>query len=137
LKCFVDPNAGFRIVVPPFIQELPVATGFTHVTDLASKIEIPKEGTLSVTLHQDEHLKVVLFGFAAGQELSEHTASVPAIIQQIQGEAQWRLGAQTISAVPGTWVHMPAHLPHAITAQTPTIMLLTMIRAAKSPSPDR
>jgi quercetin dioxygenase-like cupin family protein len=114
-----------------------VAKGFTEVADLASKIEIPAEGTLSVTLHQDEHVKVVLFGFAAGQELSEHTASVPAMLQQIKGEAKWRLGTETVLAKAGTWVHMPAHLPHAITAQTPTVMLLTMLRSAKALAPDR
>lgn len=110
---------------------------FSHLADLARQIEIPKNGTLSVTVHQDEHVKVVLFGFAEKQELSEHTASVPAILQQIQGRARWRLGQQEILAEPGAWAHMPANLPHAIVAETPSIMLLTMIRAAKAiPSPN-
>ena len=108
------------------------AGSFTRVADLARQLEVPANGTLSVTLHQDEHVKVVLFGFAQDQELSEHTASVPAIIQQISGRARWRLGGEEVDAEPGAWVHMPANLPHAIVAQTPCIMLLTMIRAAKS-----
>jgi quercetin dioxygenase-like cupin family protein len=108
---------------------------FTHVADLARQLDVPANGTLSVTLHQDEHVKVVLFGFAEGQELSEHTASVPAIIQQISGRARWRLGGQEVIAEAGTWVHMPANLPHAIVAQTPCVMLLTMIRAAKAARP--
>jgi quercetin dioxygenase-like cupin family protein len=107
---------------------------FAHVADLARQIEVPADGTLSVTLHQDEHVKVVLFGFAEGQELSEHTASVPAILQQVSGRARWRLGGEEVSAEPGAWAHMAANLPHAIVAQTPCIMLLTMIRAAK-PAP--
>ena len=108
---------------------------FAHVADLARQIEVPSNGTLSVTLHQDEHVKVVLFGFAEGQELSEHTASVPAILQQVSGRARWRLGGQDVAAEPGAWAHMPANLPHAIVALSPCIMLLTMIRAAKSPTP--
>lgn len=104
---------------------------FTHVADLARQLEVPANGTLSVTVHQDEHVKVVLFGFAQAQELSEHTASVPAILQQISGRARWRLGGQDIVAEPGAWAHMSAGLPHAIVAQTPCIMLLTMIRAAQ------
>jgi quercetin dioxygenase-like cupin family protein len=107
---------------------------FTHVADLARHIEVPANGTLSVTLHQDEHVKVVLFGFAKGQELSEHTASVPAILQQISGRARWRLGGEDVPAEPGAWAHMPANLPHAIVALSPCIMLLTMIRAAR-PAP--
>ena len=100
------------------------------IPDLATAIEIPEKGTLSLTLHQDHHTKLVLFGFAQGQELSEHTAAVPAIIQQIAGEAQWKLGGENINAVPGTLSHMPANLPHSISATTPCIMLLTLLKSA-------
>ena len=48
--------------------------------DLADEIEPPTDGTLSRTVFNDERLKVILFGFSAGQELSEHTASSPAIM---------------------------------------------------------
>jgi quercetin dioxygenase-like cupin family protein len=103
-----------------------------HIEDLAQRIEIPTDGTLSVTLHQDEHVKIVLFAFGDGQELSEHTASVPAIMQLITGQARWRLGEKEVAAKPNSWVYMPAHLPHAVRADSPCIMLLTMIRAARS-----
>ncbi|MFG0248975.1 MAG: cupin domain-containing protein [Phycisphaeraceae bacterium JB051] len=100
------------------------------IPDLATAIEIPEKGTLSLTLHQDDHTKLVLFGFAQGQELSEHTAAVPAIIQQIYGDAQWKLGDENINAVPGTLSYMPANLPHSISATTPTVMLLTLLKSA-------
>ena len=45
--------------------------------------EIPKDSIVSRTFHEDERLKVILFGFAEGQELSEHTASQPAMLQFI------------------------------------------------------
>ena len=105
---------------------------FLLIEDLAKRIEIPVNGTLSVTLHQDEHVKVVLFGFGQGQELSEHTASVPAIMQQISGQARWRVGDKEIAAGPNAWVFMPANLPHAVRAESPCVMLLTMIRGAKA-----
>ncbi len=108
---------------------------FTHVAELAGRIDIPADGTLSLTLHQDERVKVVLFGFAAGQELSEHTASIPAILQQIKGRARWRLGGQEIVAEAGAWAHMPAHLPHAITAEEPCILLLTLMKAGQPATP--
>jgi hypothetical protein len=37
------------------------------------------------------------------------------------------LGEETMQARPGTWVHMAAHLPHSILAQTPVLMLLIML----------
>lgn len=104
---------------------------FRSVADLATRIQIPADGTLSLTLHQDEHVKIVLFAFAAGQELSEHTASVPAILQQVKGKARWRLGREEVAASAGSWAHMDAHLPHAISAEEPCVLLLTMLRGAK------
>jgi quercetin dioxygenase-like cupin family protein len=104
------------------------------VENLPDHIAPPEDGILSVTLQQEPHIKVVLFAFAAGQELSQHTASVPAIMQQISGDAHWQLGEQEIDAEPGTWASMPAHLPHSLTAKTACVMLLTMLRSASASS---
>jgi hypothetical protein len=41
-------------------------------------VEVPKQGTLSSALHNDDQVKVVLFGFSTGQELSAHAAPFPA-----------------------------------------------------------
>jgi len=48
-----------------------------HFNDVAKEVVPPAKGILSRTLFNDEKLKVVLFGFAQGEELSEHTASIP------------------------------------------------------------
>ncbi|MDZ7363266.1 MAG: cupin domain-containing protein [candidate division KSB1 bacterium] len=102
---------------------------YTYFTELAKQIEIPANGILSRTLHQDENLKAVLFGFDAGQELSEHTSSKPAILQIIQGEAKLTLANDTVEANPGAWIYMPANLKHGVYAQTPVIMLLLLIKS--------
>lgn len=98
---------------------------------LAAVPEIPPDSIVSRTIHSDDDLKAVLFGFAAGQELSEHTASMPATLIFLQGEAQLTLGTESQSAQSGTWVHMPPNLPHSIRAQTPTVMLLLLLRGGK------
>lgn len=98
--------------------------------DLAAEIELPADGTLSRTLHQDEQLKVVLFGFSAGQELSEHTASSPAIMHFLKGEAEITLGADRITANAGTWIHMSPQLPHSIRAKTAVVMLLLLLKSS-------
>lgn len=96
--------------------------------DLVSEIQPPADGTLSRTLHQDQRLKAVLFGFSAGQELSEHTASTPAIMHFLKGEAMVTLGDDAIDARAGTWVHMPPNLKHSIRANTPVTMLLLLLK---------
>lgn len=103
-------------------------TAYTYCANLAAEVEPPADGTFSRTIYQDERLKVVLFGFASGQELSEHTASTPAIMHFLKGEAKITLGGDTVSAVSGTWIHMMPNLQHSIHANTPASMLLLLLK---------
>lgn len=93
--------------------------------------QIPHESIVSRTIYRDPSLKAIMFAFAPGQELSEHTASVPAIIQIVDGECDVTIGQDAFSAGPGFWAHMQANLPHSILARTPVRMLLLMLPGAK------
>jgi quercetin dioxygenase-like cupin family protein len=101
---------------------------YTFVPDVTSQADIPASGILSRTVYSDDVIKVIYFGFAPGEELSEHTASVPAIIHVLSGSARLTLGSDSFTAGPGTWVRMPARMPHSLLAETPTVMLLTMVK---------
>src|SRR5947209_20197004 len=105
-----------------------MTTAHTHFSDLAKEVQPPDKGILSRTLFSDDRLKAVLFGFAQGEELSEHTASMPAILHFLQGEAKLTLGDDTLEAKAGTWVHIPSGLRHGIQAQTPVVMLLLLVK---------
>jgi quercetin dioxygenase-like cupin family protein len=105
-----------------------MTTTYTHFLDLAKEVQPPDKGILSRTLFNDDRLKVVLFGFAPGEELSEHTASMPAVLHFLQGEARLTLGDDTLEAKPGTWVRMPKGLRHSIQAQTPVVLLLLLVK---------
>jgi quercetin dioxygenase-like cupin family protein len=105
-----------------------MTTTYTHISDLAKEVQPPDKGILSRTLFNDDRLKAVLFGFAKGEELSEHTASMPAVLHFLQGEAKLTLGDDTVEARPGTWVHMPEGLRHSIQAKTPVVMLLLLLK---------
>ncbi|MFV9503318.1 MAG: cupin domain-containing protein [Oscillochloridaceae bacterium umkhey_bin13] len=104
-----------------------VATSFD---DLVAQVTIPEDGTISRTIFQDDQVKVVLFGFAAGQELSEHTASTAAILHIVQGHATVGLDIELLEAGPNAWIHMPPRMPHSIKARTPVVMLLILLKAA-------
>ena len=56
----------------------PDYTFLPDLNDLMS--EISPNTIISRTIYSDDHLKGILFGFAVGQELSEHTAAKPAIL---------------------------------------------------------
>ena len=107
-------------------------TTCTVLADLNQAVEtIPTDSIVSRTVYRDSSLKAIVFAFAPGQELSEHTASVPAIIQILEGECDVTLGESHYEARPGFWVRMPARLPHSLLARTPVKMLLLMLSDGK------
>lgn len=102
---------------------------YTFIADILAQVhDIPPDSIVSRTFYSDTQMKAILFGFAAGQELSEHTASQPAILHFLQGEADLTLGGDKMTAQAGTWVHMPPQLPHSVSAKTPVWMLLLLIK---------
>ncbi len=104
-------------------------TAATIIDQLTTELDIPRDGTLSRVVFKDGDVRVVIFGFDTDQELTEHTASKPAIVQIIKGRAHVTLGEQEAVITPGGWVHMPAGLPHAVQALEPTVMLLTLLQS--------
>ena len=101
---------------------------YTLIPDLLEKARVPENGILSQTLQSDERTKVILFGFAPGQELSAHTAPFPATLMFLKGEAALKLGDDEQQATAGTFVYMKPNLQHGIKAKTDVVMLLTMIK---------
>lgn len=100
--------------------------------ELIAEIEVPKQGILSRTLYNDDQVKLVLFGFSEGQELSAHTAPMPACLYFLQGEGSLTLGEEQMPVTPGSFAHMTPGLPHAIVARTPLVMLLVMMKGMRA-----
>ncbi len=62
-----------------------------HIAELGALIEVAAGSTVSRTVLKAEGARVVLFAFDVGQELSEHTAAVPILLQVLDGRL--RVGA--------------------------------------------
>ena len=98
------------------------------VADLVAMVDVAEQGIVSKAIVENEHHKIVHFTFADGQELSEHTASGPAVIHILQGEGTVTLGGETHEARPGMLYYMPAELRHAVVARGELVFLLTMFK---------
>lgn len=92
------------------------------------QISPPEGGILSKPVHQDGHVRMVLFGFDQGQELSEHTAAVPALLHIVSGRAKLTLGQDAVEAGPGELVYMQPNLPHSVYALEPLVMALVLLK---------
>ena len=101
---------------------------FTLFPALSELIEdAPEDSIVSRTYFNEGDTRAILFGFAAGQELSEHTAARPAVLYFLEGQANLTLGEEAHEVQAGAWVHMAAHLPHSIYAVSPVKMLLMLL----------
>lgn len=95
--------------------------------DLAAEAPRVPRGIHSQTLYDGPDLRVILFAFAPGEELSEHTAARPAVVHILDGEGEAIVGGEPCALNPGTWFRMPARMPHSILARTPLRMALYLL----------
>jgi quercetin dioxygenase-like cupin family protein len=101
----------------------------TFYPDLLSEAIVPARGIHSQTLSNGAGVELVLFGFAPGEALSEHTSARPAIIHILSGAADLTAGQEVHSATPGSWLRIPAGLTHSVRARTRLVMALYLLPA--------
>lgn len=101
---------------------------YTFIEDLRAHAALPENGILSRTIQNDDRAKVIQFCFAAGQELSAHTAPMPAMLYFIQGEGTLTLGEDVMEVKEGGFAWMTPLLEHGIQARTEVVMLLVMLK---------
>jgi quercetin dioxygenase-like cupin family protein len=98
-----------------------------HVPDLDRLISVVAESTISRTVLRAAGARVVLFGFDAGQELSEHTAAVPILLHVLDGRLRVGAAGEHVELLPGGLVHIDERVPHTVLALEPSRMVLVML----------
>ena len=96
------------------------------VVSLADETRYAPNGIVSRTVLRTANSRVVLFGFAEGQELTEHTSTQHAVIQMLSGECEFSLAGKPNNLKAGDLLYMPPNLPHAVRATKQFSMLLTL-----------
>lgn len=107
--------------------EASTSSSLGFINNLANEIEYAEGSTVSKTLLRAEGVNVVLFSFAAGEELSEHTAAMPVLVETLEGELEITADGKNITLLPGGLVHFTTRLPHAVKAIKPSKMVLYMM----------
>lgn len=95
-------------------------------TSLERETVFADNGVVSRTLFANSVTRIVLFGFAAGQTLSEHSTPRAAVVQILSGRCEFDLNGKTYLLGPGDLLHMPPGAPHAVRATEKFSMLLTL-----------
>lgn len=102
------------------------------ILSLAKETQFAPNGIVSRTLLSAAGLRTTLFGFAEGQELTEHTSSQHALVQILSGECEFSLAGQPHRLKAGDFLYLPPNLAHAVNATKQFSMLLTLCKPAKA-----
>jgi len=102
--------------------------GSSVVTGLRDLVAVAPSAIVSRVLARTTGGSVTLFAFAAGQELSEHTAPFDALVQVVDGRMEISIDGHPMTVVASEVVVMPADVPHALRAIEDSRMMLTMLR---------
>ena len=102
----------------------------THVAmiDATREVTIQPGAVVSKVMHRGDGLEVTVFGFDAGEGLTEHTASSAAVVQVLSGRLRFTVDGEELDARAGAWIYMTPGTPHSLVSEEPTVMLLTLIR---------
>lgn len=94
---------------------------------LADAAQTSAAGIVSRTVLQTPELRVVLFSFAEGQELTSHTSRRRAVVQMLEGVCDFFYADAWHRLAAGSVLHLPPNHPHAVRAAAgPFSMLLTL-----------
>lgn len=93
---------------------------------LAESAQAVGHGIVSRTLLATPELRAVLFSFAAGQTLTEHTSTSRAVVQVLTGEGEFSVAGEPRTLRAGELLHLPPRVPHAVRAIEPLTMLLIL-----------
>ncbi len=94
---------------------------------IGTAVQTAAAGIVSRTVVQTPELRVVLFAFAEGQELTAHSSQRRALVQILSGECEFEFNGAWSRLAAGTLLHLPPGHPHAVRAHAgPFSMLLTL-----------
>ncbi len=106
------------------------ASTTTVVTGLREALPVTTSATTSRALVDNERVRIVVFAFDAGEQLTEHTASMPAVLTLVDGAMRLDLDEGSYELGPGDCAYLPAHAPHSLEAHAPSRLHLALLRAA-------
>jgi quercetin dioxygenase-like cupin family protein len=113
-----------------------IDSGCEKILSLPAETQYAPNGIVSRTLLRTPTSRTVLFGFAEGQELTEHTSTQHAVIQILSGACEFSLAGVPRHLKTGDLLYMPPHLAHSVKATEQFSMLLTLTKPAALAGPE-
>jgi quercetin dioxygenase-like cupin family protein len=98
------------------------------VTGVHEDLPVQRHATTSRALLDNEAARVVVFVFDTGEQLTEHTAATPVVLQLLEGRMRLQLDGVDHELVAGDVVYLAPGAPHALEALEPARLSLVLVR---------
>jgi quercetin dioxygenase-like cupin family protein len=98
------------------------------VADLATELPVTPSATTSRVVIANDVVRVVAFAFDAGEELTEHTSTMPVVVQVLRGRLRFGVAGQQHELAAGDAVYLAPDEPHSLEALEPALVSLVMVR---------
>ena len=98
-----------------------------QVLSLAGQVTAQPGQIVSRTLAQTPAVRLTLFAFAKGEEISTHESRGDALVQVLEGVGRFTVDGVDYMCRAGESLVMPAQKPHAVYGEEDFKMLLTVV----------
>ena len=99
----------------------------SQVLELAEMVTYQPGQVVSRTLAQNKAVSLTLFAFDKDEEISSHSSHGDAMVTILEGKAKVTIGKDEYAVSAGQTIVMPAGIAHAVAADGPFKMYLTVI----------
>lgn len=118
------------------MSDLEQSIAFTFVEDAAGMAEYTESRVKPVSVLKATGANVVVFAFAPGSELREHTALQPVLLQSLAGTLEVQIEGETFPLNPGDILHIEPHVAHSVSAVEEARLQLVVLMI-DSPGPSK
>lgn len=99
-----------------------------QIENLSEVVAYDPERRASQVAFAAAGVRAVVFAFAAGQELAEHRAPAPILLQALEGELRVAAEGREVVLRPGGMLHLDAGVPHSVAADAAAKLLLCILK---------
>lgn len=99
------------------------------IAGLADALPVTDAATTSRVVVANDIVRVVAFAFDTGEELTEHTSTMPVVVQVVRGSLRFGVDGADHELTAGDVVYLAPNAPHSLEAREPSIVSLVMVAA--------
>jgi quercetin dioxygenase-like cupin family protein len=97
------------------------------VAHLATELPITPSATTSRVVVANDAMRVVVFAFDAGEQLTEHTSTKAVAVQVLRGALRFEVAGASHDLVAGDLVYLAPDERHALEAVEASLVSLVMV----------